>query len=87
MATAARLRANAKYQEKAYDKITIYLPKGTKERITAVSDLTVNAYAKAAVLDRLTADERKKDQPDESAEDFPFTFKLPDGITEENPFQ
>lgn len=82
MATAAQLKATAKYQEKAYDKITIYLPKGTKERITALSDLTVNAYAKAAVLDRLTADERKKDQPD--AEKI---NGMPDGITEEKPFQ
>lgn len=36
-------RASRKYNEK-FDRLTAYTPKGTKERIKAVTTETVNAY-------------------------------------------
>lgn len=38
MATDSRLRANAKYQEKAYDQISIRVKKGTRDRWRALAE-------------------------------------------------
>ena len=59
MITKAQARATKKYQEKAYDKILLRLPKGTKERIQNVSD-SVNGYITQSVLLSLSIDESKK---------------------------
>ena len=48
----ARLRANKKYSEKAYDQLTIRLPKGTKDRITNLG-VSVNGFVSNAVLEKL----------------------------------
>ncbi len=37
MATAARLRANAKYAKKAYDQVKISVPKGWREAVRAAA--------------------------------------------------
>lgn len=47
MATDSRLRANAKYQEKAYDQISIRVKKGTRDRWRALAEAegkSLNAY-------------------------------------------
>lgn len=36
----ARTKANRKYNEKAYDRISVTVPKGKKEEITAAADRT-----------------------------------------------
>ena len=48
----ARIRANAKYNKKVYDTASVYLPKGTKERILATGN-SVNGFVTQAVLERL----------------------------------
>ena len=58
-ASEARLRANKKYANAHYDSIRIDFPKGDKERIqTAASaqGMSVSAYIRNAVLQRLEAD-------------------------------
>lgn len=49
MVSEARVKANKKYQDKAYDRLSVLLPKGTKERITATGS-TVNGYISSVVL-------------------------------------
>lgn len=52
----ARIRANNKYNDKAYDRINIAVPKGKKAEIQAAADAageSVNAYIKKAVELRL----------------------------------
>ena len=54
-------RAIDKYRAK-FDIIQIKAPKGTKERITAVSGQSMSAFCLQCVLDRL--DELERSQPD-----------------------
>lgn len=42
------------YIKTNYDRVSVTLPKGTKERITSAG-YTVNAFIKESVLDRLEA--------------------------------
>lgn len=47
MATDAQIRANNKYRAKAYDRVEVTVPKGTKERWRALADQegkSLNAY-------------------------------------------
>ena len=55
MRTQAQNRATAKWEEKAYDKVLLRMPKGTKAAIQAVSE-SVNGYIVRAVLAALAAD-------------------------------
>lgn len=73
-ATAAHMKATAKYEQKAYDKILLRLPKGTKERIQAVSD-SVNGYVVGSVLNSLVMDERIKQAENvpETSDFLPFS--------------
>ena len=59
MVTKAQAQAIKRYQEKAYDKILVRFPKGTKERIQAVSD-SVNGYITKLVLSDLQTREHLK---------------------------
>lgn len=63
-ASAARMAANERWEAKAYDKILVRLPKGTKERIQAVSS-SVNGFVRDAVLASLreTETDSKKETP------------------------
>lgn len=63
-ASPARIAANERWEAKAYDKILVRLPKGTKERIQVVSP-SVNGFIKQAVLQSLTEAETdsKKEIP------------------------
>lgn len=74
MVTKAQSQATKRYQEKNYDKLLIRFPKGTKERIQAVSD-TVNGYIVGSVLNSLVMDERIKQANDmpETNEFLPFS--------------
>ena len=57
----ARTRANRKYNEKAYDRVEITVPKGDREKIKAFADkegLSVNAFVNAAIKEKM---EHKKD--------------------------
>lgn len=50
--TDARLAATKRYQEKTYDRISIVIPKGTKDMVKAVADLygdTVNHYLNCVI--------------------------------------
>lgn len=53
--TAARTAANNKYNAKAYDKLTVSVPKGTKDKIL-LSGETINGY-----INRLIADDMNKE--------------------------
>lgn len=57
--SAARLAANKRYNNKAYDHITIAAPKGTKDAIKA-SGQSVNGYINKLIADDL---ERRKRLP------------------------
>ena len=58
----AQRRAVSKHDAEVVDKVTVRLPKGTKERI-AETGMTVNAYVIEAVLEKL-----KRDEAEEAAE-------------------
>ena len=51
-ASAAKMRATAKWEAANYDKVLIRFPRGTKERITATGE-SVNGFTVAAVLEKL----------------------------------
>lgn len=51
-ASAAHMRATAKYEAANYDRANIRFPKGTRERIRA-HGYTVNGFAVKMVLDGL----------------------------------
>ena len=50
--SAAKLAANKRYNNKAYDHITIVVPKGTKDIIKATGD-SVNGYINKLIADDL----------------------------------
>ena len=50
--SAAQKEAVKRYQEKKYDRVSVLLPAGTKDRITATGE-SVNGYIVDAVLDAL----------------------------------
>ena len=50
--SAARLAANKRYNDKAYDHITIAAPKGTKDAIKATCQ-SVNGYINKLIADDL----------------------------------
>ena len=53
----ARIRANNKYNEKAYDRINIAVPKGKKAEIQALAESrgqSVNAFVNAVSYTHLT---------------------------------
>ena len=57
--SAARLAANKRYNNKAYDHITIAAPKGTKDAIKATCQ-SVNGYINKLIADDL---ERRRRLP------------------------
>ena len=54
--SAAKLAANKRYNDKAYDHITIAAPKGTKDAIKATGN-TINGY-----INKLIADDLERQQ-------------------------
>jgi predicted HicB family RNase H-like nuclease len=59
--SAARIRANNKYNEKAYDRINIAVPKGEKEHIKAHADAggeSVNAFINRAITETMERDDQ-----------------------------
>lgn len=60
MATESRLRANAKYEAKAYDKIMLRVPKGQREEIKKVASLSgksTAAYITEAIKEKMEREE------------------------------
>lgn len=55
-ASPARIAANERWEAKAYDKVLIRFPKGTKERIQDTGE-TINGYVVRCVLTSLDASE------------------------------
>lgn len=51
-ASAAKMKATAKWEAANYDKVLIRFPRGTKERIAATGE-SVNGFTVAAVLAKL----------------------------------
>ena len=51
--SAAKRAANKRYNNKAYDHITIAAPKGTKDAIRATGN-TINGYINKLIADDLT---------------------------------
>ena len=65
----ARIRANNKYNDKAYDRINIAVPKGQKDTIKAHAEAcgeSVNGFVNRAIAETM---ERDKAAPEGSAED------------------
>jgi len=57
----ARTKANRKYNEKAYDRVALTVPKGDKDKIKAFAEeegLSLNAFINAAIQEKM---EHKKD--------------------------
>lgn len=68
-----RVKAQNERIKESYDRISVTLPKGTKERIQA-QGLTINGFVNELVLaelERLEAPTAPKDNGDSSAE-YPF---------------
>lgn len=58
----ARIRANNKYNEKAYDRINIAVPKGQKEVIRTHAEKqneTINGFVKRAINETMERDNTK----------------------------
>ncbi len=52
----ARTKANRKYNEKAYDRIPVTVPKGHKETIKSFAEkegLSVNAFINSAIQEKM----------------------------------
>lgn len=61
--SAARHRANEKYNAKAYDEIKLRVAKGTKEEIKQHADSmneSVNAFIKRAIENQIKLDNESK---------------------------
>lgn len=58
-ASAAKMRATAKWEAANYDKVLIRFPRGTKDRIQATGD-TVNGFVVRAVLAALAEIEERR---------------------------
>lgn len=59
----ARIRANNRYNDKAYDRINIAVPKGQKAVIQAAAEQegeSINGYVNGAVLRRMGLEEWPK---------------------------
>ena len=64
-ASAARLRANRKWDEKAYDKILLRLPKGKKDVIqsyTSKQGMSLNGFISRAIDEAMQRDDRGDSQ-------------------------
>ena len=59
--SAARMKANHKYDAKTYDKLTIRVKKTDMERVRAViGDSSINAFINAAILEKVDRDIQQK---------------------------
>ena len=63
MVSEAKVKANQRYEDKAYDRLSVLLPKGTKDRITATGS-TVNGYISAVVLAALDDQDARTSKPE-----------------------
>lgn len=60
--STARIKANNKYNAKAYDRINIAVPKGQKEVIKAHAEKqgeTINGFVKRAITETMERDTAK----------------------------
>ena len=55
----AAMEANRRYESKAYDRILVLFPKGTKAMIQATGS-TVNGFIVKAVLEKLQAQQHER---------------------------
>ncbi len=58
----ARIRANNKYNAKAYDRVNIAIPKGRKEVIQTHAEAlgkSINGYVVEAIEEKLSRDDEK----------------------------
>ena len=58
----AAQEATKRYQDKAYDKVLVLFPKGTKALIQATGS-TVNGFIVKAVLEKLQEQQPKEEKP------------------------
>ncbi len=52
----ARTRANRKYNEKAYDRLTVSVPKGDREKIRAAAQeagMSLNGFIVEAITEKM----------------------------------
>lgn len=55
--SAARIKANHKYDEKTYDKLTIRVKKTDMERVReCMGDMSINAFINLAILEKVDRD-------------------------------
>lgn len=62
----AKIDANNRYNEKAYDRINIAIPKGQKATVQKYAEVegeSVNAYTQKALLQRMGLDDWPDQQP------------------------
>lgn len=52
-ASAAHMKATAKWEKENYDKVLVRFPKGTKEKIVSSGAGSVNGFIVNAVLEKL----------------------------------
>lgn len=52
-ASAAHMKATAKWEKENYDKVLVRFPKGTKEKIVSSGAESVNGFIVNAVLEKL----------------------------------
>lgn len=71
-ATAAHMRANAKYEERAYFKKLVRFKKEDEERIRAAAGDSLNGFIVKCVLDRLEDMERSAGKVQDQSGECPF---------------
>lgn len=85
MATEAQIRANNKYRNKAYDRVEVTVPKGTKERWRTLAEQegkSLNAYIVSRVEGAYVHAEEIIDAPAPSADPAQEPHKGPSAPSE-----
>ena len=85
MATESQLKANAKYQAKAYDQVSIRVPKGTRDRWRVLAEMegkSLAAYIVSRVEGAYVHAEEIIDAPAPSADPAQEPHKGPSAPSE-----
>ena len=77
--SAAQREAVKRYQEKKYDRVSVLLPAGTKELITATGE-SVNGYIVDAVLDALNTRASKPEDLGASAREKTYHARASNSV-------
>lgn len=70
----ARYKAQNDYNKENYERIAVMAPKGTKERIKAIGEKSINGFIISSVLRALDAREKGVDGPQDQEQKSPVSW-------------